>query len=267
MLTELHRKGGCLCQLAQEGTIRCPLIVRPTSEDVITGHLVHALRILNPRHWLSDLLNAALGTERFRRQVYRRLRIEPWVNKPRFPREWLPWDEGSTQVDLEITWENPATTVYVEAKYGSGLSPQTSGDDGRSGFYSDQLSRCARVGLWECGYHREERLFERGRRDFVLIVLSPRGTHALVEQYRDVHRLKSVLPSGHLLEAFPRTPFIGQLSYGRLRQVMKQRFRFYTRPEQQMIEVLDEYLAFKRATVPERTRRPSGFTLPLVEGE
>jgi hypothetical protein len=267
MLTELHRKGGCLCQPAQEGMLRCPLIVRPTSEDVITGHLVGAFRILNPRHWLSDLLNAALGMDRFRRQVYRKLRVEPWVNKPRFPREWLPWDEGSTQVDLEITWENPPTTVYVEAKYGSDLSPQTSGDDGRSGFSSDQLSRCARVGLWECGYYREERLFERERRDFVLIVLSPAGKHALVDQYRNPHGLKTVLPSRHLLETFPRTPFIGQLSYDRLRQVLTQRFRFYTRPERQVVETLDEYLAFKSSTVPGSTKRSAGFSLPLAEGE
>jgi hypothetical protein len=189
------------------------------------------------------------------------------VNKPRFPREWLPWDEGSTQVDLEITWENSPTTIYIEAKYGSGLSPQTSGDDGQSGFSSDQLSRCARVGLWECGFYREERLFERGRRDFVLIVLSPAGRHALVDQYRDSHQLKAVLPSGHLLEAFPRTPFIGQLSYDCLRQVLKQRSRFYTRPERQVVETLDEYLAFKSSTAPNRTKRPSGLSLPLAEGE
>jgi hypothetical protein len=267
MLAELHGKGGCLCQPAQEGMLRCPLIVRPTSEDAITGHLAFTLRILDPRNWLSDLLNAALGEERFRRQVYRKLQIELWVNKPRFPRKWLPWDEGSTQVDLEITWESPATTVYVEAKYGSGLSPRTCGDDGRSGFSSDQLSRCARVGLWECGYYREERLFERQRRDFVLIVLSPAGKHTLVQRYRDMRRLQSDLPSGHLLEAVPRTPFIGQVSYGLLRQILTRRLRFYTRPERQLIETLDEYLAFKSSTVPERTRRPSRMSLPLADGE
>ena len=52
MLTELHRKGGCFCQPAKEGKLRCPLIVRPTSEDVVTGNLFQALKILNPRWWL-----------------------------------------------------------------------------------------------------------------------------------------------------------------------------------------------------------------------
>src|SRR3954468_16242104 len=102
MLTEMLGKGGNLCSPARRGEIHCPLIVRPTSEDLITGHLVQSLRVLNARWWLPDLLNAGLGTDRFRRQYFRRLRIEPWRNRPRFPRELLPWEEGSTQVDITI---------------------------------------------------------------------------------------------------------------------------------------------------------------------
>lgn len=264
MLAELYGKGGCLCQPARQGIIHCPLMIRPTSEDVITGHLVHALRILNPRLWLSDLLNVALGAERFRRQVYRQLRIEPWVNKPQFPREWLPWDEGSTQIDVEITWENPATTVYIEAKYGSSLAAQTSRDDGLSGFASDQLSRCARVGLWECGYYQEQRLFKQTQRDFVLIVLSPEGKHALVEKYRDLKQLGDAIPCGHLLESFPCTPFVGQTSYAQLRQVLKKRMHFYSRPERKVIESLEDYLAFKYSSTPSRKNHLSAFSLPLL---
>ena len=130
MLTEMLGKGGTLCSQAKTGEIRCPLIVRPTSEDVITGHLFRSLGYLNPRWWLPDLLNEALGAPRFRRQVYRRLRIELWQNQPCYPRELLPWDEGSTQVDAIITWENPPTTVLIEMKYLSGLSGTVSRDDG-----------------------------------------------------------------------------------------------------------------------------------------
>ena len=60
MLTEMHGKGGTLCSHARTGAIRCPLIVRPTSEDVITGHLFQMLGYLNPRWWLPELLNTAL---------------------------------------------------------------------------------------------------------------------------------------------------------------------------------------------------------------
>src|SRR5579883_118198 len=82
MLTEMLGKGGTLCSQARSGQIHCPLIVRPTSEDVVTGHLFQPLRCINPRWWLPDLLNGALGTNRFRRQVYRRLKIELWQNQP-----------------------------------------------------------------------------------------------------------------------------------------------------------------------------------------
>jgi hypothetical protein len=64
----------------------------------------------------------------------------------------LPWDEGSTQIDLTIQWENPPTTVYVEMKYGSDVSTKTAGDNGQHGYPSDQLIRNVRVGLMECGW-------------------------------------------------------------------------------------------------------------------
>ena len=77
MLTELYGKAGGVCKEARKGNIRCGLIVRPTSEDVITGHLAQAFRILNPRWWLPDVLNVGIKHRRFRRQVYRNLVIEP----------------------------------------------------------------------------------------------------------------------------------------------------------------------------------------------
>jgi len=57
MLTEMLGKGGRVCQPAREGKLKCPLIVRPTSEDVITGQLFGTLRAINPRWWLPNLLN------------------------------------------------------------------------------------------------------------------------------------------------------------------------------------------------------------------
>jgi hypothetical protein len=268
VLTELSRKGGRLCHLAREGHLHCPLIIRPTSEDVITGHLVQTLRLLNPRHYVSDLLNAGLGSARFRRQVYRRFRIDPWVNKPCYPRELLYWDEGSTQVDIQLTWENPPTTVYIEAKYGSELSLHTSGDDRQSGYSSDQLSRCVRVGLLECGYFREERLFPLVTRDFVVLVFSPGQDDPLVREYRDPRRLLEVIPHNDRIACLPRLPFIGQLSFADVRRVLRQRMRWFTRPEQTAITLLDDYLAFKQTTCPRPGRGivASGENLFDIEG-
>ena len=221
MLTELHRKGGCLCQPAREGQIRCPLIVRPTSEDVVTGELFQVLQVLNPRWWLPDFLNQALGVTTFRRQIFRNLRIDLWQNRTCYPRELLPWDEGSTQVDVTITWENPPTTVFIEMKYGSELSATTSRNQGQHGFPADQLTRNARVGLLECGYFKMPRLFEIRRRDFMLLVVSPEGQQPLVEHYRDSARLRAAIPHSELIPELPKLPFIGELAYSEIIGILR----------------------------------------------
>lgn len=254
MLTELYHKGGRLCQPAREGQLRCPLLVRPTSEDVITGHLVGALRVLNPRWILPDLLNEALGSPRFRRQYFRRLRVEPWKNRSHFPRELVPWDEGSTQVDVTITWENPPTTVFLEMKYGSDLSARAAGDDGQSGYPSDQLIRSTRVGLWESGWYPSGRLFPTPARDFVLVLVAPTKGHPLVQQYRDPETLRQAIPHSDQLPAFPRLPFLGELDFRDLVRLLRRQRRWFTRPEKHLVELLSDYLQYKIATRPLETR-------------
>jgi len=272
MLTELHQKGGAVCRPAREGQLRCPLIVRPSSEDVITGHLVQALRLLNPSWWVPDLLNTALGSTRFRRQYYRDFRIEPWVNKPRYPRELLPWEEGSTQVDFCLTWENPPTTVYVEMKYGSDLSDRTTGNIGQYHFPADQLIRNIRIGLYECGYITSSELFPRLNRDFTVLFISPRGKHPLVERYRDHRHVCRSIPHSEALSALPRTPFIGSLSYVDVTEILKKQQHLFPATERRVIAQLVDYLRHKSATVPENVppwsmkRGPSiaPYALPVI---
>jgi hypothetical protein len=252
MLTELHHKGGCLCQPAKEGKLRCPLIVRPTSEDVITGNLFQCLKVLNPRWWLPDLLNTALGVTCFERQFYRGFKIELWQNKPCYPRELLPWEEGSTQVDTVISWDNPPTTVFIEMKYGSDLSPVTSRNQGQHGFPSDQLSRNARVGLLECGYFQRPQLFEGKPRDFLLLVISPEKGHTLVANYRDPGRLRAAIPHSSLIRHLPRLPFIGELGYRDIIMILRHQQRWFSRPERIVVDQLMAYLDMKLDSRPRR---------------
>ncbi len=249
MLTELHGKGGNVCQLAKQGKIHCPLIVRPTSEDVITGNLVRTLRLLNPRWWLPDFLNAAVGDQRFRRQVFRKLEIKLWQNQPCYPREFLPWEEGSTQVDAIITWQNPPTTVYLELKYGSELSDSTARNDGSGRYPADQLIRNLRVGLWRTGWLRPTGLFPVQPRDFVLVLISPRCGNQLVREYRNITVLKKAIPHGALLEELPRNPFLGEIGYVEIVQILRRQHRWFSRPEQLAIDEIATYLDFKRSNL------------------
>ena len=261
MLTELHRKGGCLCQLAREGKLRCPLIIRPTSEDVVTGEIFQVLEVLNPRWWLPDLLNLALGVTSFRRQFYRNFRIDLWQNRACYPHELLPWDEGSTQVDVTIAWENPPTTVFIEMKYGSELSATTSRNQGQHGYPSDQLTRNARVGLLECGYFELPRLFEVQRRDFLLLVISPDSQQSLVDLYRHPARLRAAIPHSDLIPTLPRVPFIGDLSYLDIVQILRCQERWWNRAERVLANKLAEYLEIKLANRPGSCASPNQASL------
>lgn len=259
MLIELHGKAGNLCEPARRGQQHCPLIVRPTSEDNVTAHLVHALRAVNPRHWVSDFLNTALGCDRFPRQVYRNFRIEPWVKKPPFPRRLIPWTEGGSEIDVQISWDNPPTTVFVECKYGSALSGRTSQNDGTNGFPGDQLVRNVRVGLHECGYYRDGTLFACEPRDFAVVLLATDAGTTLVREYRDLDRLKLAVPHGDRI-TWPVTPFVGEIGYRDIRNVLLARRRFTTRAERHVIDQLAEYLTYKHQT------RPNRVGLPVVTG-
>jgi hypothetical protein len=245
MLTELHGKGGCVCQPAREGKLKCPLIIRPTSEDAITGNVFQALRTINPYWWLSDLLNLALGVERFRRRTYRKLDFKLWKNRPYFPRELLPWPEGSTQVDATLTWDNPRTTAFFEMKYGSDLSPKTSADSGEHGYPSDQLIRNVRVGLLECGWFQQERLFSSEPRDFVLILVGPGKGHPLVQRYRDPKRVLASIPHSDKLPHLPQTPFVGELGFLDIVAVLRRQRRWFSKPERQTADDVADYLEFK----------------------
>lgn len=246
MLTELHGKSGTFCEPARQGKLRCPLLVRSTSEDVITGHMVQAMRAINPRWWLPDLLNEALQAERFGRQVFRRLRIEPWINQQRTPPELLPWKEGSTQVDVGVFWENPPTTVFIEAKYQSDLSLTTANSDKQTDYPADQLIRNIRVGLHACGYFQQDHLFEIKPRDFIVLLLTATGQHPLVDRYRNTDQLLKAIPNSDQLITLPREPFIGQIAYRQIEEILKRQRRWFTRSEQSIADTLVDYLAFKR---------------------
>jgi hypothetical protein len=228
-----------------DGTLRCPLIIRPNSEDAITGNLFGVLQAIAPRYWLPQLLNAGLGTTRFRTQVYRNLCIELWQRQPIMPKHLLPWTEGSTEVDVVIKWENPPTTVFLEMKYRSELSETTTHNVGSKGYPADQLIRNLRVGLYQCGWYDEPKLFEMPKRNFVVLLVSPRPQTEIVEKYRHPQQLKDSIPHGELLTELPVMPFVGQLSYQQILDVLHEQSLSMNWNERKLVEQLEKYLKFK----------------------
>lgn len=245
MWAEMLGKGGRLCQEAKSGALRCPLLVRPTSEDVLTGEIFEQLHVIAPRWWLPEFLNVALGLEFFRRQVYRRFRVELWKNRPPYPRRLLPWNEGSTQVDVTITWENPPTTIFVEMKFGSKLSPKTSTDNGQHGFPSDQLIRNLRVGLLECGWFDEQGLITRVPRQFRAIVFAPKRSTPEVGHYQCLSNVLDAIPHSNKLRKPLPSPLVGEVAFSEFTSILERNARFMTRCERLIADQLCEYLNFK----------------------
>ena len=245
MLAELGGKGGGLCEPAKRGELRCPLIVRSTSEDVVTGNIFGVLGAINARWWLSELLNGALGAERFQQRIYRHLKIELWRKQPMFPRSLLPWEEGRTEVDVEITWENPSTTVFIEMKYGSPLSATTVNNNGHGTFAADQLIRNARVGLYKCGWYQEDQLFYCPPRDFVVVLFAPTIGNPIVQKYRDTNHLLRSIPFAEKLLELPNTPFVGETCFSQLIEILRRNNRFMSTAERKLSNQLMRYLELK----------------------
>ena len=144
-----------------------------------------------------------------------------------------------------ITWENPATTVFIEMKYGSPLSAKTVNNNGSAGYPADQLIRNARVGLRENGWFTEDVLFDLPPRDFVLILLTPTSGNSLVQEYRNADQLRAAIPHAERLKDLPGSPFIGELSYRNVINILAEQQRWFSLPERRLIGELNEYLQFK----------------------
>jgi hypothetical protein len=244
-----------MCDLAERGLLHCPLNVRSTSEDVITGELFGKLQLIDPRWWLPDLLNRSLKASIYRQQFFRGFQIRLWEKQPPYPPELLPWREGQTEVDVEIRWENPATTIYIEMKFASDVSKTTSRTDGTEAFPSDQLIRNLRIGLHQAGWFRRNELFGGMKRRFALVLLSPRSDHHLVDLYRNRQALMESIPGGEELTDLPSDPVIGAASYSMIAATLRERIRFMSASERAASHQIDDYLEFKMGQSKQRASR------------
>ena len=67
--------------------------------------------------------------------------------------------------------------------------------------------------------------------------------------------LKAAIPHSDQIN-WPQIPFVGEIGYSGIRQVLLTRRRFTTRTERHVIDGLIEYLAFKYQTRPNRAGLP-----------
>jgi hypothetical protein len=244
---ELNGKGGRVCEQARRGEIHCPLIVRPTSEDVLTGNVFGMLKHLRPHLWLNPMLNLALDGDansgRFRQVWFKDLKVKFWERQARFPPELLDFKEGSTEPDVIIEWENPPTTVWIEAKYHSGFAKGTNDNDD-----NDQVIRGVRTLLADTGHIQPARLFSISKRRPVWLALLSYKPEPLVDHYRDEVVLLHAIPDGEAIVTLPEQPFLGTLTWSDIGGVLHRRLESMTGMEQSVSQSLIAYLDHKRST-------------------
>jgi hypothetical protein len=242
MILELEgrgRKAGHVCAPDYRRGRGCPLIVRETSEDVLTANVFGVLRNLPPRLWLRPLLNSAFRTSRFSSISMRALDISFWQRVS--PPSLRTHEEGWTEVDVLIRFGDEV--VFVECKYRAGLSPGTKYDPQRN-----QLIR-----LVDCAWHYaiEGMCFPR-RPPHILVIGTEREPPNLVTHYQE---------SGALLEAIKPSPpptleaqarvaaqRVGYASWGGLGQLIQQHVAKGTGVEQRFLGDVVRYIERKMDT-------------------
>lgn len=237
---ELHGKAGRVCPEALSGEKHCPLIVRTTSEDVMTGTVFGALKHIRPHLWLGPTLNLGLGVNRFRQVWYKNLSIRFWERQERYPPELLEFREGRTEPDIIIEWENPPTTVWIEAKYHAELAWGTANKAD-----NDQVIRGIRTLLAATGHIQPDRLFNIPKRDAIWLALLTYKPDPLVEQYRKTPRLMKALAGPKEPTSLPTAPFVGTITWQELARVLRLTTCRAIPTEASMISVVLEYLESK----------------------
>lgn len=174
------RKLGRVCDRSYRNGDNCPLVLRESSEDLLTANVFGVLRHLRPSLWLMPMLRTAFPQHQFG-NAPKNLRVALW-KKLSPPTDRLE-SEGSTEVDVHISFAD--TVVLVESKYRSALSATTAYDPER-----DQVIR-----LLDVAYANvvDAQFFPRS--PFVLVLGAWSNEPRLVTEYRTPSAVRRALPA------------------------------------------------------------------------
>jgi hypothetical protein len=106
----------------------CPLIVRTTSEDLLTANVFGILKNLDPTIWLRRFLGEAIKGKDFSRHTFENLSFEFWKKyRPPINRAVR---EGTSEVDVTLSYKDGV--IFIEAKYLAPISQRTTHDSDRN---------------------------------------------------------------------------------------------------------------------------------------
>lgn len=208
------RKLGRVCDRSYRLGPNCPLVLRESSEDLLTANVFGVLRHIQPALWMTPMLREAFPAQRIPECRTKDFRLALWKKFPAPASRSA--DEGQTEVDVHLAFGE--TVVFIEAKYGSPLSPGTEHDPSR-----DQVIR-----LLDVAYANlvDAQFFPCSP---LVLVIGPSSTEPeLVTRYRERDAVLGALPA---LRARPDgakianflADRVGYLSWRRLADILSTR--------------------------------------------
>jgi hypothetical protein len=252
------RKAGHVCDRSYRNGPGCPLIMRGTSEDVMTATVFGVLRRLRPSLWLRPLLNEAFRTKKFRSCSLAGLGFSFWA--PVAPPASRACTEGFTEVDLLIRARDLA--ILIEAKYRSPIAARTTHDHRR-----DQVIRLLDVAF---EMTRASHLFTRS--PYVLVLGSSMDEPDLVRRYRDPTTVEEALDhrrryADHRATARLLSRRVGYASWSDLAALIERQMLRANRTERPFMSDVVEYVQAKMATLHVTSAARRQMFLPVMNGQ
>jgi hypothetical protein len=139
-----------------------------------------------------------------------------------------------------IEFENPPTTIWIEAKYTSPLAERTSNSDD-----NDQVLRGIRTLLAVTGHVSSRELFTVPRRKPIWLALLAYEPEALVDGYRSREHLAASLKGILKEETLPSQPFVGTVTWNDIARTLLDSTTQMTPAERSIAKSLAAYIQHK----------------------
>ncbi len=215
----------------------CPLIVRTTSEDLLTANVFGILKNLDPTIWLRKFLGEAIKGKDFSRHTFENLSFAFWKRyRPPLNRKYR---EGISEVDVTISYKHGI--IFIEAKYLAPVNLRTTSDPRR-----DQIIRYLDLAAYHYLNHPD------GVKEFYFVlIIDTEKPPWILTRYRYNYNLIKGLTSPGLFKPPMDTSHllskgIGWLSWSQLKEILEiTREQFRNQVERRFVEDLILYLDYK----------------------
>jgi len=215
----------------------CPLVVRGTSEDLLTANVFGILKNLDPKIWLRRFLGEAIKGKDFSHHTFENLSFEFW-RKYHSPAN-RKYREGISEIDVKISYKDGI--IFIEAKYLSPVTLRTISDPRR-----DQIIRYLDLAAYHYLNHPD-----RVKEFYFILIIDSDKPPWILTRYKSKRNLDKGLTHPGL---FPVNEDIGSLlsrgigwlTWKRLRKILeitKEHFR--TETERKFVDDLIIYLDYK----------------------